>query len=65
MTYNDEGEVAGAVVLMLKGENASLVVKRVKDKIAEIQKMLPEGVVIEPFSIVCTRSTILPGNFLL
>ena len=49
MTYNDEGEVAGAVVMMLKGENASLVVKRVKDKIAEIQKMLPEGVVIEPF----------------
>jgi len=49
MTYNDEGEVAGAVVMMLKGENSSLVVKRVKDKIAEIQKMLPEGVVIEPF----------------
>lgn len=49
MTYNDEGEVAGAVVMMLKGENASLVVKRVKDKIAEIQKILPEGVVIEPF----------------
>jgi len=49
MTYNDEGEVAGAVVMMLKGENSSLVVKRVKDKIAEIQKMMPEGVVIEPF----------------
>ena len=49
MTFNDEGEVAGAVVMMLKGENSSLVVKRVKDKIAEIQKMLPEGVVIEPF----------------
>ena len=49
MTYNAEGEVAGAVVMMLKGENSSLVVKRVKDKIAEIQKMLPEGVVIEPF----------------
>ncbi len=49
MTYNDKGEVAGAVVLMLKGENASQVVKRVKEKIAEIQKSLPEGVVIEPF----------------
>jgi cobalt-zinc-cadmium resistance protein CzcA len=49
MTFNDEGEVAGAVVMMLKGENSSLVVKRVKDKISEIQKMLPEGVVIEPF----------------
>lgn len=49
MTYNDQGEVAGAVVMMLKGENSSVVVKRVKEKIVEIQKMLPEGVVIEPF----------------
>ncbi|WP_443945973.1 CusA/CzcA family heavy metal efflux RND transporter [Pedobacter sp. AW1-32] len=49
MTYNDKGEVAGAVVMMLKGENSSVVVKRVKDKVAEIQKMLPQGVVIEPF----------------
>ncbi|WP_316803146.1 CusA/CzcA family heavy metal efflux RND transporter [Pedobacter nototheniae] len=49
MTYNAQGEVAGAVVMMLKGENSSVVVKRVKDKIAEIQKMLPEGVVVEPF----------------
>jgi heavy metal efflux system protein len=49
MTYNDQGEVAGAVVMMLKGENSSLVIKNVKSKIAEIQKSLPEGVVIEPF----------------
>ncbi|HLO79614.1 MAG TPA: CusA/CzcA family heavy metal efflux RND transporter [Chitinophagaceae bacterium] len=49
MTYNDKGEVAGAVVMMLKGENSSAVIKRVKARIAEIQKMLPEGVVIEAF----------------
>jgi len=49
MTYNAQGEVAGAVVMMLKGENSSVVVKRVKEKIAEIQKMVPEGVVVEPF----------------
>ncbi len=49
MTYNDQGEVAGAVVMMLKGENSSAVIKEVKKKIAEIQKMLPEGVVVEPF----------------
>ncbi len=49
MTYNDKGEVAGAVVMMLKGENSSAVVKRVKAKIEEVQKSLPEGVVIEPF----------------
>lgn len=49
MCYNDQGEVAGAVVMMLKGENSSAVIRRVKDKVAEIQKSLPEGVVIEPF----------------
>lgn len=49
MTFNGEGEVAGAVVMMLKGENSSAVIKNVKNKIAEIQKTLPEGVVIEPF----------------
>ncbi|WP_164112161.1 MULTISPECIES: CusA/CzcA family heavy metal efflux RND transporter [Sphingobacterium] len=47
--YNDEGEVAGAVVMMLKGENSSQVIKNVKERIAQIQKTLPEGVVIEPF----------------
>lgn len=45
----DKGEVAGAVVLMLKGANASQVVKDVKAKIAALESSLPEGVVIETF----------------
>ena len=49
MTYNDKGEVSGAVVMMLKGANSNEVIKNVKAKVAEIQKTLPEGVVIEPF----------------
>ncbi|HMR91357.1 MAG TPA: CusA/CzcA family heavy metal efflux RND transporter [Chitinophagaceae bacterium] len=49
MTYKDQGEVAGAVVLMLKGANASRVVEQVKDKIEEIKKGLPEGVILETF----------------
>lgn len=49
MTYNGKGEVAGAVVMMLKGANSNEVVGKVKDRIAEIQKSLPEGVKIEPF----------------
>jgi len=49
LTYNGEGEVAGAVVMMVKGGNSSQVIKDVKEKIAEIQKTLPEGVEIEPF----------------
>jgi heavy metal efflux system protein len=49
MCYNDEGEVSGAVVMMLKGSNSSKVIANIKDKINEIQKTLPEGVIIEPF----------------
>lgn len=49
MCYNNKGEVAGAVVMMLKGANSSEVIKNVKERIAQIQKGLPEGVVIEPF----------------
>ncbi|SCW50507.1 CusA/CzcA family heavy metal efflux RND transporter [Mucilaginibacter sp. NFR10] len=49
MCYNDEGEVAGAVVMMLKGANSSEVIKNVKERIAQIQKTMPEGVEIEPF----------------
>ena len=49
MTFNDKGEVSGAVVMMLKGANSSEVIKNVKDRVAQIQKTLPEGVVIEPF----------------
>ena len=40
MTYNGKGEVAGAVVMMVKGGNSSQVIKDVKSKIEEIQKTL-------------------------
>lgn len=49
MCYNDKGEVAGAVVMMLKGANSSEVIKNVKERVAQIQKTMPKGVVIEPF----------------
>jgi cobalt-zinc-cadmium resistance protein CzcA len=49
MTYNNQGEVAGAVVMMLKGANSSKVIKDVKERIEQIKKTLPEGVLIEPF----------------
>ena len=49
MCYNDQGEVAGAVVMMLKGENSSKVISAVKSRIEQIQKTLPEGVEIEAF----------------
>ena len=49
MTYNDEGEKVGAIVLMLKGANSSLVIEKVKERIEQIKKTLPEGVIIEPY----------------
>ena len=49
ITYNDEGEVAGAVVMMLKGDNSNRVIEDVKEKIIQIRKTLPEGVELEPF----------------
>lgn len=49
MTYNDTGEVSGAVVMMLKGANSNEVVKNVQERIDEIKKTLPEGVIVEPF----------------
>jgi cobalt-zinc-cadmium resistance protein CzcA len=47
--YNADGEVAGAVVMMLKGENSNQVIADIKTKIATIQETMPEGVIIEPF----------------
>ena len=47
--YNADGEVAGAVVMMLKGGNSNQVISDIKTKIATIQETMPEGVIIEPF----------------
>lgn len=43
------GEGVGGVVMMLKGANASQVIADVKEKMATIEKSLPEGVYIQPF----------------
>lgn len=49
VTRNGEGEVVAGIAIMLKGENFQDVIKNVKERINQIQKSLPEGVVIEPF----------------
>lgn len=48
LTQDGEGEVVGGLVMMLKGANSNDVIERVKERMAEIQKSLPEGVVVEP-----------------
>ena len=48
LTQDGEGEVVGGLVMMLKGANSNDVIVRVKDRMDEIQKSLPEGVIIQP-----------------
>lgn len=48
-TENGNGETVIGVVMMLKGANSTQVIKRVKQRVEEIQKSLPEGLVIKPF----------------
>ena len=49
VTSNGEGEIVSAIVMKLKGENTSQVLERVNARVAEINKILPKGVQIEPF----------------
>lgn len=48
-TKDGKGEAVSGMVMMLKGENSAEVVGRVKDKMEQIRKSLPEGVDVEPF----------------
>ena len=49
LTFNNEGEVSGAIVMMLKGANSNVVIDDIKAKIKRIEQTLPEGVEIVPF----------------
>ena len=49
LTFKDQGEVSGAVVLMLKGENASQVIANIEKRMEQIRKTLPEGVEVDVF----------------
>lgn len=47
----DGKEAVGGRVMMLKGANSAAVTERVKERVLQIQKSLPEGVVIEPYLV--------------
>lgn len=49
ITGNGEGEKVLGQVMMLKGANSKQVIHDVKQRVAEIQKTLPNGVYINPF----------------
>jgi len=53
---NGEGEVTGGIVVMRAGENALLTIEKVKQRLNELKKGLPEGVeIIETYD----RSTLI------
>ena len=47
LDLNGEGEVVGGIVVMRYGENPQVVIDRVKEKLTELEKGLPEGIKIE------------------
>jgi len=53
---NGDGEAVGGIVVMRYGENADKVIHAVKDKMADIQKGLPQGV---SFKIAYDRSELI------
>ncbi len=53
---NGEGEVVGGIVISRYGENAKVVIDRVKTRIAEIEKGLPPGV---KFKVAYDRSDLI------
>lgn len=49
MTMDGNGECVGGIAMMLKGANANVVTQELEKRVAKVQKMLPEGVSVEPY----------------
>lgn len=49
MTKDGKGECVGGIAMMLKGANANVVTAELEERVDMVQKMLPEGVSIEPY----------------
>ncbi len=49
MTRDGKGECVGGIAMMLKGANANVVTRELELRVEKIQKMLPEGVTINPY----------------
>ena len=45
--WNGEGETVGGIIIIRYGENALAVIERVKERLAELKKSLPEDVTID------------------
>ncbi len=49
MTKNGEGEAVGGITLMLKDANSSETLDNIHERVAAVQKSLPEGIRIVPY----------------
>jgi len=49
VTRDGRGEVVSGIVMMRRGENARDVVQRIRDKVEQINRALPPGVVVQPY----------------
>ena len=49
VTADGEGEIVAGIAMMLKGENSRAVVDRVKERVEQVKKTLPQGVQLIPF----------------
>ncbi len=47
LDFNGEGEVVGGIIVMRYGENAQTVIDRVKEKLTELEKGMPQGIEIK------------------
>ena len=59
MTMDGDGECVGGIAMMLKGANANVVTGELEKRVEKIQKILPEGVSIEPY---LNRSALVNRN---
>ncbi len=69
ITGNGEGEKVLGQIMMLKGANSSKVIRDVRERVAEIQKTLPEGLFINPIversELISKTTTTVAENLIL
>lgn len=67
-TKDGKGEAVGGIIFMLKGANSNEVIENVKERVAQIQESLPEGVSIEPFidrsELIESTTSTISGNLI-
>lgn len=73
VSRDGRGEVVTGIVMMLRGENSREVVRRVRQRVAEINAALPAGVTLAPYydqsdlvegTLHTVRNNLLLGGFL-